>query len=247
MIQTFDLSKHFGDLKAVNGMNLDIPQGEFFACLGPNGAGKTTTIKMLTGLMRPTSGQAMICGIDIQRFPQEAKALISYVPDFPFLYEKLTAKEFMWFIGDLYRLDRKKMPRLIDQLIEQFNLKDYQNEQIDNLSHGTKQRVAISSALLHDPKVIIIDEPMVGLDPKHSRILKDEFKRRSRNGTTIFFSTHALPVAEEVADRIGIIHQGKLLAAGTVDELRSHSGHTGALLEEIFLEITADAAAQSAS
>ena len=237
MIQAQALSKNFGSLHAVDRLNLDIAQGEFFAFLGPNAAGKTTTIKMLTGLLRPSSGQARVAGFDIQKDPNAAKRLISYVPDFPFLYDKLTPREFLMFVGELYEMNRSDIILLTGDLFEQFHLTGYHNELIENLSHGTRQRVAISAGLLHDPKVFIIDEPMVGLDPMHARIVKDEFKARSRAGCTIFLSTHTLSVAEEMADRIGIINHGRLVALGTVDELRRQNQEAGGALEKIFLSV----------
>ena len=236
MISTRQLSKHFGQLRAVDELSLEIPQGEFFAFLGPNAAGKTTTIKMLAGLLRPTSGHCLVAGFNIQQQPEAAKSQIAYVPDFPFLYDKLTSREFMRFTGDLFGLDRAAATKETEALFEQFHLVDYFNELTENLSHGTRQRLVIASALLHHPKVIIIDEPMVGLDPQHARIVKDELKARSRAGVTVFLSTHTLPVAEEMADRIGIIHCGKLIAVGSVDELRRQAEQTGGL-EGVFLAL----------
>ena len=237
MIQTRQLTKSFGALTAVAGLDLDIAQGEFFAFLGPNAAGKTTTIKMLTGLLKPSGGTARVAEFDIQRDPTAAKRLISYVPDFPFLYDKLTPREFLRFVGELYEMKAAAIRRGGYALFEQFHLREYHNELIENLSHGTRQRVAIAAALLHDPKVFIIDEPMVGLDPMHARIVKDEFKARSRAGCTIFLSTHTLSVAEEMADRIGIIHHGRLIALGTVEELRRQNLEAGGALEDIFLSL----------
>ena len=237
MIHTLGLSKDFGALRAVNNLTLDIPQGEFFAFLGPNGAGKTTTIKMLAGLLKPTAGKIQVAGFDLQQDPAAAKRRISYVPDFPFLYEKLTPREFLRFVGELYEMPKAKIVVNTGQLFEQFHLTDYHNELIENLSHGTRQRVAIAAGLLHDPSVFIIDEPMVGLDPKHARIVKDEFKARSRAGCTIFLSTHTLSVAEEMADRIGIINHGRLIALGTVDELRQQNTEGEGVLEKIFLSL----------
>ena len=236
MIQTRNLSKHFGTLKAVDDLNLDVLQGEFLAFLGPNAAGKTTTIKMLTGLLRPSAGTCLIGGHDIQQSPEAAKKILSYVPDFPFLYDKLTSREFMQFVGDLFNISKKDTDQKTGELFEKFHLNDYVNELTENLSHGTRQRLVIASALLHDPKVFIIDEPMVGLDPMHARIVKNELKQRSRAGMTVFLSTHTLSVAEEMADRIGIINHGKLIALGTVAELRSQTAESGAL-EKIFLSI----------
>ncbi len=236
MIQTHSLCKHFGDLRAVNNLNLDIKQGEFFAFLGPNAAGKTTTIKMLAGLLRPTSGHCIVGGCHVQNQPEAAKAQMAYVPDFPFLYDKLTSREFMQFTGDLFGIEPREAARRTDALFEKFHLDDYRNELTENLSHGTRQRLVISSALLHEPRVIIIDEPMVGLDPQHARIVKNELKARSRAGTTIFLSTHTLNIAEEIADRIGIIHRGRLIAGGSVDDLRKQAEESGGL-ERIFLAL----------
>lgn len=236
MIQTRNLSKSFGQLKAVDDLNLDIRQGEFFAFLGPNAAGKTTTIKMLTGLIRPTCGSCKIHGYDIQEHPEIAKSAMSYVPDFPFLYDKLTCREFMQFVGDLFNMKRSVVEKKTVELFETFHLDNYFNELTENLSHGTRQRLVIASALLHDPKVFIIDEPMVGLDPTHARIVKTQLKERSRQGMTVFLSTHTLSVAEEMADRIGIINHGKLIALGTVEQLRAQTTESGAL-EKIFLSI----------
>ena len=242
MIQTHHLSKHFGQLRAVDDLNLDIPQGEFFAFLGPNAAGKTTTIKMLAGLLRPTAGHCMIAGYHVQEQPEAAKAQMAYVPDFPFLYDKLTSREFMQFTGDLFGIERSAATKHTEALFEQFNLQDYYNELTENLSHGTRQRLVIASALLHEPRVIVIDEPMVGLDPQHARIVKDELKARSRAGVTVFLSTHTLSIAEEIADRIGIIHRGRLIAGGSVDDLRQQAEETGGL-EQVFLALV-DAEAQ---
>ncbi len=236
MIEIHNLSKNFGLLRAVDNLNLGIAQGEFFAFLGPNAAGKTTTIKMLVGLMRPSAGRCLVGGHDIQKSPEAAKAILSYVPDFPFLYEKLTCREFMRFVGDLFNMEKNAVEKGAAKLFETFHLEEYAGELTENLSHGTRQRLVIASALLHDPKVFIIDEPMVGLDPTHARIVKTELKQRSRSGMTVFLSTHTLSVAEEMADRIGIIHHGRLVALGTVEELRKQTAESGAL-EKIFLSI----------
>lgn len=239
MIKTEHLTKQFGDLVAVNDLNLDIAQGEFFAFLGPNGAGKTTTIKLLTGLIRPTSGRAIIAGHDIQTESIQARRRISYVPDFPFLYDKLEPTEFMRFVGGLYSMDPGAIQRGTDELFDLFELNAARGKIIESLSHGTRQRLIISAALLHDPKVIVIDEPTVGLDPRSTRTVKNVLKQRSRDGVTIFLSTHTLDIAEELADRIGILHRGRLIAIGTMDELRAASGAVGAL-EEAFLTLTCE-------
>jgi ABC-2 type transport system ATP-binding protein len=246
MIQAIDLTKTFGKLIAVERLNIEIKAGEFFCFLGPNGAGKTTTIKMLTGLLRPTSGRALLGGHDIQANPVEAKKLISFVPDSPFLYDKLSPVEFMNFVGQLYDMDPAAIWSHVPELIEQFNLQEVHNHLIGGLSHGTRQRVAIAAALLHDPKIFIIDEPLVGLDPKSARMVKDTIKQRSRDGCTVLMSTHLLSVAEELADRIGIISHGKLIALGSLDEVRKHHGKNGQL-EELFLELTAEEAAERAA
>jgi ABC-2 type transport system ATP-binding protein len=238
MIQLDHLIKKFGDLTAVDDVSLKIGRGEFFAMLGPNAAGKTTTIKLLTGLMKPTSGCARIAGFDIQAQPLEARRRMAYVPDFPFLYDKLTAWEFFRFTGQLFQLDAARIEKNAQELVARFHLGDFADRALEGLSHGTRQRVAIVSALLHDPEVFVIDEPMVGLDPQHGRIVKDVLKERSLAGMTVLVSTHQLSIAEEMADRIGIIHDGKLIAVGNRDELRRQSGRSGQL-EEIFLSLTA--------
>ena len=236
MIRVASLAKNFGSLRAVDGIDLSIAQGEFFAFLGPNAAGKTTTIKMLTGLLRPTEGSVEICGVDIQKEPDRAKAQLAYVPDFPFLYDKLTSTEFVQFVGEIYAMDRPAIDERREALFERFHLNDYAHELTENLSHGTRQRLVIASALLHEPRVLVIDEPMVGLDPMHARIVKEEFRARAQAGMTIFLSTHQLSVAEEVADRIGIIHRGKIIALGTVADLRAQSHEAGGL-EKVFLSL----------
>lgn len=247
MIEISDLSMSYGRLRALDSLNLSIGQGEFFAFLGPNAAGKTTTIKLLTGLLRPTSGSAKICGFDIQTEPMEAKRRIGYVPDVAEFYDKLTTVEFMAFIADLFEVDADVAQRKTLELFKQFSLTSYATQRVENLSHGTRQRLAIASALLHDPEVIIIDEPMVGLDPRNARVVKEELKARSRAGTTIFLSTHLLNVAEELADRVGIVHHGRLIALGTVAELRKAREKDGGDLEEIFLEMTESDLPESAS
>ena len=240
MIELEHLVKKFGDLTAVDDVSLKIGKGEFFAMLGPNAAGKTTTIKLLTGLIKPTSGRSRICGFDIQAEPLEARRRMAYVPDFPFLYDKLTAWEFFRFTGQLFRLDPGVIEKNAQELVARFHLKDFADRSLEGLSHGTRQRVAIVSALLHDPEVFVIDEPMVGLDPQHARIVKDVLKERSLAGMTVLVSTHQLEIAEEMSDRIGIINGGKLIAVGTREQLRQQSGSAGAL-EEIFLKLTAEA------
>lgn len=238
MIELINLVKKFGDLVAVNNVSLTVNRGEFFAVLGPNAAGKTTTIRILAGLLKPTSGSTRVAGFDVQTQAMEARKRIAYVPDFPFLYDKLTPWEFFRFTGQLFRMTEADIQSRSRELVPRFGLEEFINKPIEGLSHGTKQRVAILSALLHNPEVFVIDEPMVGLDPHHARVVKDVLKERSRAGMTVFLSTHQLSVAEEMADRIGIIHQGKLIAVGTLDQLRGQSGEDGAL-EKAFLSLTA--------
>ncbi len=241
MIELINIVKKFGDLTAVNHLSLTVERGEFFAVLGPNAAGKTTTIKVLTGLIKPTSGSTRVAGFDVQTQPLEVRQRLAYVPDFPFLYDKLTPWEFFRFTGQLFRMEPERIQTSSAELIARFNLEAYVNKPIEGLSHGTRQRVAIVSALVHDPEVFVIDEPMVGLDPHHARVVKDILKERSRAGMTVFLSTHQLSVAEEMADRIAIIHHGRVIAVGTPDELRKQSGVTGPL-EEAFLALTAQEA-----
>lgn len=239
MIELDQLVKKFGGLVAVNDVSLKVGRGEFFAMLGPNAAGKTTTIKLLTGLIKPTSGCARICGYDVQTQPLEARRRLAYMPDFPFLYDKLTAWEFFRFTGQMFQIEAARIEKNAQELVARFHLEEFADRTLEGLSHGTRQRIAIVSALLHDPEVFVIDEPMVGLDPQHARIVKDVLKERSLAGATVLVSTHQLEIAEEMADRIGIIHCGKLIAVGTREELRKQSGASGAL-EEIFLSLTAE-------
>ena len=237
MIQTFNLTKAFGTKIAVNNLNLDIKRGEVFGFLGPNAAGKTTTIKLLVGLLRPTAGSALICGYDIQKDYLKVKSLISYIPDIPYLYERLTGREFLRFVSEVYLLDEKNGDKKIEKFLEIFNIESVADILIEEYSHGMRQRLVICTALLHNPEVIIVDEPMVGLDPKTSRLVKDVFKESVQKGMTVFMSTHTLSVAEEICDRIGIIDNGNLIAVGTINELRRISGVDGKL-EEIFLKLT---------
>lgn len=237
MIELLNVVKKFGDLVAVNDISLTIGRGEFFAMLGPNAAGKTTTLKILAGLIKPTSGRARVAGFDVQTQPIQARERMAFVPDFPFLYDKLTPKEFFRFAGQLFRMSDSQREKSEYELVRRFNLEEFVEKPIEKLSHGTKQRVAIVSALLHAPEIFVIDEPMVGLDPHHARVVKDILKERSQHGMTVLVSTHQLDVAEEMADRIGIIHGGRLIAVGTREELRQRSGKSGAL-EEVFLALT---------
>ena len=239
MIELSHLTKKFGDLVAVSDLTLQVARGQFFAVLGPNAAGKTTLLRVLAGLLKPTSGAARVAGFDIQADPLEARRRMAYVPDFPFLYEKLTPWEFFRFTGQIFQMSAGRLEESARELIPRFNLDEFARKSIDGLSHGTRQRVAIVASLLHDPEVIIIDEPMVGLDPQHARVVKDVLKERTRRGCTVLLSTHQLSVAEEMADRVGILHQGRLVAVGALGELRrkASAGASGTL-EQIFLNLT---------
>ena len=237
-IETLNLTKKFGKLTAVSNLNLNINRGEIFGFLGPNGAGKTTTIKLLTGLLKPTSGSAKIIGKDIQENPIEAKAVIGLVPDEPQVYEKLTGVEFLRFMGNLFGIEKDSTERKIGELLKLFDLDNRGEELIQGYSHGMKQKIAIAGALIHSPRVLFFDEPTVGLDPKSARIIKDILKFRAKSGDCIFISTHILEIAERMCDRIGIIQDGKMIAEGNMEELRKLSKDDEGNLEEIFLQLT---------
>ena len=237
MIRTENLTKRFGEKDAVCDLTLEIPAGEFFCFLGPNGAGKTTTIKMLTGLLHPTAGRALLAGHDIQQQPVEAKQIIGYVPDSPFLYEKLTGREFMRFVAGLYRMQEDRWPEKTERLLEMFEIQSVGDQLIEDYSHGMRQKLSFASCFLHDPKIVIVDEPWVGLDPKNIRFVKQFLKGKTREGLSVFMSTHTLGIAEEIADRIGIIHEGRLLHVGTVPEIKALAERPGSL-EDVFLELT---------
>ncbi|HCU87833.1 MAG TPA: ABC transporter [Verrucomicrobiales bacterium] len=238
MIDLRNLVKEFGDLRAVDDLSLKVDAGEFYVVLGPNAAGKTTTIKMLVGLISPTSGTLNVCGFDVEKEPMEVRRRLAFVPDFPFLYDKLTPWEFFRFTGQLFHLTEEQIQRQTRELIPRFSLNPYLDKRIESLSHGTRQRIAIVSALMHEPKLFVLDEPMVGLDPHHQFVLKEVLKERAAQGMTVFLSTHQLSVAEEVADRIGIVHMGKLVAEGTKEELHAMGGKGNVALEETFLALT---------
>ncbi len=246
MIELNHLTKQFGDLVAVRDLTLTIPRGELFALLGPNAAGKTTTLRVVTGLIRPTAGRVSVAGFDVQRQPLEARRRLAYVPDVPFLYDKLTPAEFFRFIGQLFRLPDHQIENEARALTGRFGLEPFLDQSIESLSQGTRQRVTIVSALLHAPEVFVLDEPMVGLDPHHARVLKDLLKEQARRGVTVLISTHQLAVADELADRVGIMHRGRLIAVGTRDDLRRQTGQDGAL-EESFLALTSENAASPAA
>ncbi|NLC58385.1 MAG: ABC transporter ATP-binding protein [Armatimonadetes bacterium] len=237
MIETEHLRKEFGDVVAVEDLSLRIPPGEFFGFLGPNGSGKTTTIKLLTGLLRPTRGRALIGGHDIQQEHLAAKRLIGYVPDTPYLYEKLTAREFLRFVGDLYELPEAALKQRIPELLDLFGLTPVADRLIEDYSHGMRQKAVMAACLLHEPRVIIIDEPMVGLDPQSAHLVKTILREQCRQGVSVFMSTHTLSLAEDVCDRVGIILKGRLVALGTVTELKQQFGSEGDL-EDLFLDLT---------
>ena len=238
MIEFVDVRRQYGQKTAVAGLNLTVASGELFAFLGPNGAGKTTTIKMLVGLLRPTAGHIRVCGFDVGTEARDARRLLSYVPDEPYLYDKLSGREFLRFIVDMYGLDPKLGNERIEREIAAFELSNFIDDLTESYSHGMKQRLVFASAMLHDPAVLVIDEPMVGLDPRTTRLLKDMLRRRAAGGMCIFMSTHILSMAEQIADRVGIVHQGKLRALGTIDELRRDFARQHTALEDIFLELT---------
>jgi ABC-2 type transport system ATP-binding protein len=240
MIDLHDVTKTFGTKTALDGLTLRIEPGELFAFLGPNGAGKTTTIKLLCGLLFPTSGTVRVGGFDVQREGDRARALISYVPDQPYLYEKLTGREFLQFIADMYGLSPERGRQRIGEMIDLFSLHDFVDELTERYSHGMRQRTVFASAFLHEPQVLIVDEPTVGLDPRSIRLLKDILRREADRGATVFLSTHSLDVAEELADRIGIVYRGRLINCGTLEALRKHAALDGSL-EEVFLALTDEA------
>jgi ABC-2 type transport system ATP-binding protein len=241
MIEIINLTKRYGSTLAVDNLNLKVPEGELFGFIGPNGAGKTTTLRMLVGILEATAGTITIAGVDVARFPEKAKAIMGFIPDRPFLYEKLTGMEFLHFIGDLYRVDPRDFHMRAEELLQRFSLYDWGDHLIESYSHGMKQRLIIASALLHDPQIIIVDEPMVGLDPAGIRMVKNIFRRLADGGTTIFMSTHTLEIAENLCDRIGIIHQGRLIALGTTGDLRGTARMNEGDLEEVFLRLTGKA------
>ena len=244
MIRLQALTKAYGNFLAVDRINLDVSRGELFGFLGPNGAGKTTTLRMIAGILRPTSGRIWLGGDDLLKNPMAAKARLGFIPDRPFVYEKLTGAEFLRFVAGLYNQDGKTTERRIDELLELFELTTWKDELIESYSHGMRQKLIISSAVIHRPECIVVDEPMVGLDPRAARLLKDIFREFVHRGGTVLMSTHALEVAEAMCDRIAIIQAGKIVAQGTMDELRKHGAAGDASLEELFLKLTGGTAAK---
>jgi ABC-2 type transport system ATP-binding protein len=247
MITLRQLTKKYGDFTAVDAIDLDVPTGELFGFLGPNGAGKTTTLRMIAGILQPTAGTVTIGGVDLARDPTAAKMKLGFIPDRPFIYEKLTGAEFLRFVGGLFGQEGAQLEHRARELLALFDLEEWRDEIVESYSHGMRQKLIISSAFVHRPEVIVVDEPMVGLDPKAAKILKDLFREYVRRGHTIMMSTHTLEVAESVCDRIAIIQQGTIRASGTMAELRDaaqREGRDGGL-EEIFLRLTGENAARA--
>ncbi len=234
MIKLIDVVKDFGSFRAVDGVSLTVGRGELFGFLGPNGAGKTTTIKTMTGLLAPTSGRCLINGADVHRDPLGAKRMMAYVPDQPFLYDKLTGREFLFFLGALFGMESEAIRRGIEDMTDAFGIGDFLDRRAEEYSQGMRQRMVIAGALLHDPHVLIIDEPLVGLDPRSARLMKDTLKKRCADGLTVFMSTHLLDIVEELCDRIAIIHKGKIVH----EQTRNSSGMFADNLESLFLELT---------
>jgi ABC-2 type transport system ATP-binding protein len=241
MIQLINLTKHYGKLAAVDNLNLEVRAGEIFGFLGPNGAGKTTTIRTMMGILKPTAGQVLLGSHDVIKEPERAKAISGFIPDRPFIYEKLSGGEFLTFVGSLHRMENSRLERRIDEMLQRLELTPWKDELVESYSHGMKQRLVVCAALIHEPRILVIDEPMVGMDPKGARTLKDLFRSLAANGTTVFLSTHSISVAEEICHRIGIIQKGRLIACGTMDDIhRQASGANGpnGNLESVFLELT---------
>jgi ABC-2 type transport system ATP-binding protein len=238
VLSTRLLTKRYGSLTAVEDLDLEVGAGELFGFLGPNGAGKTTTIKMLVGLLRPTSGTARVAGIDITAEPEKAKARIGYVPDAATLYDKLSAREFLEFSGDLYHVEPRVRDRRIASLLKLFDLDQRGNDFLSGYSRGMRQKVSLAAALLHDPQVLFLDEPTVGLDPQSARQMKDILQDFCKEGKTVFMSTHILEIAERMCTRLAIINHGRLVTVGSLQELRHMVGQDGQSLEQIFLELT---------
>jgi ABC-2 type transport system ATP-binding protein len=238
MIELSDLTKTYGEFTAVDRINLRVHPGEIFGFIGPNGAGKTTTIKMMGGVLAPTAGAVTVCGIDMAAQPEQAKRRIGFIPDRPYLYEKLTGREFLKFTADIYDMPAPVFPEKADAALRQFVLTDWADELIESYSHGMKQRLIMAAAIVHDPEVLIVDEPMVGLDPLAILMVKKLFRELADRGISIFMSTHTLTVAEDICDRIGVIARGRLIATGTTAELQREANVGASDLESVFLNLT---------
>ncbi len=237
MIELDNVVKRYGTKTAVERLSLRIEPGELFAFLGPNGAGKTTTIKLICGLLFPTEGSVRVGGFDIQSQGDQARQLLSYVPDTPFLYEKLTGREFLQFISEMYGLPPEHGAKRLDEVVRLFSLDEFVDDLTERYSHGMRQRTVFAAALLHEPRVLVVDEPTVGLDPRSVRLLKDVLRKLAAGGTTVFLSTHSLDIAQELAQRIGIVDHGRLIGCGTLDTLRRQVSLDGSL-EDVFLKLT---------
>jgi ABC-2 type transport system ATP-binding protein len=244
MILLENLTKLYGSFCAVDNVTLHVPKGTLYGFLGPNGAGKTTTLRMIAGILRPTAGRITIGGHDLATDPIAAKAKLGFIPDRPFVYEKLTGAEFLRFVAGLYGQDGQLVERRIDELLEIFELSTWKNELVESYSHGMRQKLIISSALIHRPEVIVVDEPMVGLDPRAARLLKDLFREFVGRGGTVLMSTHTLEIAEALCERIAIIQGGKIVAAGSMEELKAQHAGGDIGLEDLFLKLTGGAAAR---
>jgi ABC-2 type transport system ATP-binding protein len=246
MIELQQLSKAYnqGKVQAVKDLDLTVQKGELFGFLGPNGAGKTTTIKMMVGLLRPDTGRVFLNGIDAGREPLDAKSIVGYCPDEPVLYDKMTGIRFLSFIADVFGVSGERRARVLPELAESFEMRDALGEIVASYSHGMRQKLSLIAALLHDPEILILDEPIVGLDPRAAFTLKEKMKELCGRGKTVFFSTHIMEVAERLCDRVGIISRGTLVAAAPLEELRRRAGEESATLERLFLEMT-DENAQS--
>ena len=244
MIAIHDLVKQYGAFTAVDGVSLEVKPGEIHGFLGPNGAGKTTTLRMIAGLLKPTSGRIVVNGHDLAAEPEAAKGSLGFIPDRPFIYEKLTAGEFLRFHAGLYGMDGNGVGDRVHEMLALFELGRWEDELVESFSHGMKQRLVMSAAFLHRPQAVVVDEPMGGLDPRGARLIKDVFRRMSEHGVAILMSTHTLEVAQEMCDRISIILKGKIIARGTVDELRAQSGGGNDQLTEVFLKLTGGSALQ---
>ena len=242
MIRLEELTKRYGTFTAVNAIDLHVPRGELFGFLGPNGAGKTTTLRMIAGILRPTAGRITLSGVDLIAEPMKAKAILGFIPDRPFVYEKLTGGEFLRFVAALYGQDGPAIEHRIGELLELFELAEWRDELIEAYSHGMRQKLIISSALVHRPELIVVDEPMVGLDPRGARLLKDLFRQFTARGGTILMSTHTLEIAEAMCDRIAIIQMGNIVARGSMAELRRQTASGDASLEDLFLRLTGGSA-----
>jgi ABC-2 type transport system ATP-binding protein len=247
MIQLINLTKHYGKLAAVDSLNLEVPAGQIFGFLGPNAAGKTTTIRVMMGILKPTSGHVVLGGYDVDREPEKAKAISGFIPDRPFIYEKLSGKEFLQFVGKLHRMEPQRLERRGKELLELLELTQWKDELVESYSHGMKQRLVVCAALIHEPRILVIDEPMVGMDPRGARTLKDLFRSLAENGTTVFLSTHSISIAEEICHRIGIIQRGRIIACGTMAELHNGAETKDGNLESVFLELTREQIADGAA